>query len=94
MVKVPDVAGKPRDEAIAELEGLLAKARERIAELEPGSGKVNEALRRLGARVELAEAATSRCTLENEGLSSHRRDPSSGRIAGIVAPVPGAVIGG
>ncbi|WP_144792790.1 polyphenol oxidase family protein [Kocuria palustris] len=57
-------------------------------------GSAARQLRRLGARVELAEAATSRCTLENEGLSSHRRDPSSGRIAGIVAPVPGAVIGG
>lgn len=38
-----------------------------------------------------APGGSSRCTLENPGLFSHRRDPGSGRIAGvIVATAPGA----
>ena len=44
-------------------------------------------LEQLGVQVEVVAEDSPRCTLENEGLSSHRRDPSSGRIAGIVVPV-------
>lgn len=44
----------------------------------------------MGVAATRAEAAGgSACTLENETLSSHRRDPASGRIAGvIVGPAP------
>ncbi|KAA9394419.1 laccase domain-containing protein [Kocuria coralli] len=36
-----------------------------------------------------ADAPTTSCTVENQALSSHRRDPGSGRIAGVIAgPLP------
>lgn len=38
---------------------------------------------RMGVTVSEPDAGGS-CTLENHNLSSHRRDPSSGRIAGVV----------
>ena len=50
-------------------------------------GAAARQLEQLGVQVEVVAEDSPRCTLENEGLSSHRRDPSSGRIAGIVVPV-------
>lgn len=50
-------------------------------------GAAARQLEQLGVQVEVAAEDTPRCTFENERLSSHRRDPSSGRIAGIVVPM-------
>lgn len=76
----------------AESERALPGIRTTTAWGTPGldlPGAAARQLRELDAQVELVEAQTSRCTLENEQLSSHRRDPSSGRIAGVVAPSMG-----
>ncbi|MEX5260073.1 polyphenol oxidase family protein [Kocuria sp. CPCC 205263] len=43
-----------------------------------------ERLSALGVAVLEPSGAGSSCTLENERLSSHRRDPGSGRIVGLV----------
>ncbi|WIG16110.1 polyphenol oxidase family protein [Kocuria rosea] len=43
-----------------------------------------ERLSALGVGVVEPSGAGSSCTLENERLSSHRRDPGSGRIVGLV----------
>ena len=43
-----------------------------------------ERLTALGVGVVEPSGAGSSCTLENERLSSHRRDPGSGRIVGLV----------
>ncbi|MEX5306012.1 polyphenol oxidase family protein [Kocuria sp. CPCC 205258] len=43
-----------------------------------------ERLSALGVGVVEPSGAGSTCTLENERLSSHRRDPGSGRIVGLV----------
>ena len=51
-------------------------------------GAAARQFRQLDVQVEVVTEQTPRCTLENEALSSHRRDPSSGRIAGIVVPLP------
>jgi tetratricopeptide (TPR) repeat protein len=79
-------AGADADEIVRRLEEIaqLAELRlgdipraieawQRIAELEPGSGKVNEALRRLGARSKMWEQLVQ--SLEHEVASAH--DPIS-----------------
>ncbi|MDO5618447.1 polyphenol oxidase family protein [Kocuria sp.] len=48
-----------------------------------------QCLETLGASVQRPQVADSpACTLENPGLSSHRRDPGSGRIVGVVTTAP------
>lgn len=78
------------EQMAAESEAALPGIRTQTSWGTPGldlPGAARRELERLGVAVETAQSPDSpRCTLENHGLSSHRRDPASGRIAGIIVP--------
>ena len=79
-----EVPARMRDEAAARIPAVAATTSWGTPALDLRAG----ARDRLAAlEVDVADPPGGpgpSCTLENEGLSSHRRDPGSGRIAGLV----------
>ncbi|MEX5299417.1 polyphenol oxidase family protein [Kocuria sp. CPCC 205292] len=79
-----EVPAAMREEAAARIPAVAATTSWGTPALDLRGG-ARERLSALGVGVvEPTGAAGSSCTLENEHLSSHRRDPGSGRIVGLV----------
>ena len=74
-----EVPAAMQEDAVRVLPATAARTRRGTPALDLPAGAEAQ-LAALGVRVE----RISGCTLENEQLSSHRRDPSSGRIAGVI----------
>ncbi|MCJ8505839.1 polyphenol oxidase family protein [Kocuria flava] len=79
-----EVPAAMQADALRHLPAAAATTRHGTPALDLPAG-ARDVLGRLGVAVRTPRGGPGpACTLENEGLSSHRRDPASGRIAGLV----------
>ncbi|GAA1752455.1 polyphenol oxidase family protein [Kocuria aegyptia] len=78
-----EVPADMREESVQRIPAVAATTSWGTPALDLRAG-ARERLAALGVGVVEPSAAGSSCTRENEQLSSHRRDPGSGRIVGLV----------